>query len=243
MTDPFPVILPSGEFKLYISKGASVFSATSKDGINFKKDKGFRSSEGKGGVPGALVLKDGSVNLYVCKDKNILYLTSKDGMKFKKGGIALKAQKGSSLCDPSPVINPNGGYSMAYKIRKPASSKDPKDDTIMIADSNDGKTWVPRSEPVGNGSVPGLVINEHGEWYIYATGFGQKGKKLNDKNQNNKEKKWIMFKNPPAKIKECFMNFLSSEEIKVLGEVGKPDNQKLFKKGRQALRNCTKQNN
>ena len=56
-------LLPSGEFRLYLSKGASVFSATSKDGISFKKDKGLRSSKGKGGVPGALVLKDGSVIL------------------------------------------------------------------------------------------------------------------------------------------------------------------------------------
>ena len=243
MTDPFPVILPSGEFKLYISKGASVFSASSKDGINFKKDKGFRSSEGKGGVPGALVLKDGTVNLYVCKGKDILYFFSKDGMKFKKGGIALKAPKGSSLCDPSPVKNPNGGYSMAYKIRKPANSKNPKDDAIMIADSIDGKKWISRKSLVGKGSVPGLVINSKGDWYIYATGFAGKMKESKNKNQSNKRKKWMMFKNPPKKIKKCFLKFLSSKEINVLADVGKPEDEKLFKKGRKALKNCTKQIN
>ena len=42
MTDPFIVLLPSNEFRLYLSKGASVFSATSKDGITFEKDKGFK---------------------------------------------------------------------------------------------------------------------------------------------------------------------------------------------------------
>ena len=58
-----------------------------------------------------------------------------------------------------------------------------------------------------------------------------------------KHKKWMMFRNPPPKIKECFLNFLTSKEINTLAEVGKPDDQNLFKKGRQALKNCTKQNN
>ena len=244
MTDPFPVLLPSGEFRLYLSKGASVFSATSKDGISFKKDKGNRSSKGKGGVPGALVLKDGSVILYVCKEKNILYKTSKDGMKFKKSRIAIKAPKGTSLCDPSPIVNPSGGYTMAYKVREPANSKNPKDDIIMLADSVDGKEWTTRNKSVGAGSVPGLVIDSKGDWHIYASGValsqisGSTGKK-----KGPKHKKWMMFRNPPPKIKECFLNFLSSKEIEILGEVGKPDNKKLFNKGREALKNCTKQGN
>ena len=244
MTDPFIVLLPSGEFRLYLSKGASVFSATSEDGISFKKDKGNRSSKGKGGVPGALVLKNGSVILYVCKEKNILYKISKDGMKFKKSGIAIKAPKGTSLCDPSPIVNPAGGYAMAYKVRKPANSKNPKDDIIMLADSVHGKEWTTRIKPVGVGSVPGLVVDSKGVWHIYASGVPLS--QLSGSTENKKKtkhKKWMMFRNPPPKIKECFLNFLTSREIKTLAEVGKPDDQILFKKGRQALKNCTKQNN
>ena len=57
------------------------------------------------------------------------------------------------------------------------------------------------------------------------------------------DKKWVMFKKPPPKIQECFIKFLTTEELKTLAEVGKPGDEILRKKAIKALRNCTKQNN
>jgi hypothetical protein len=243
MTDPFPLLLPTGEFKLYISQGTNVFSATSLDGITYKKDKGYRSKK-KGGVPGALTLEDGSVLLFVCKRRSpklmktdIIYLTSKDGMKFKTGGVALKAPQETSLCDPSPVVNPSGGYSMAYKKRKPADSKDPKDDSILIADSIDGKKWITRNLTIGKGSVPGLVIDSKGVWHIYATG---RIDPKNSKSQGNKKNKWNMFRKPPPKIQDCFLKFLTPEDLEILSNGMKPKNKNLLEKANQALKTCTK---
>ena len=58
---------------------------------------------------------------------------------------------------------------MAYKEKDPAV-KDPRFDEIRLADSADGRSWTPRREKVGTGSVPGLVIAKDGTWRIYATG-------------------------------------------------------------------------
>ena len=55
LTDPFVLQLPNGSYRMYISRGASVFSAFSKDGIKFTDENGTRVQEGKGGVPGALL--------------------------------------------------------------------------------------------------------------------------------------------------------------------------------------------
>ena len=60
---------------------------------------------------------------------------------------------------------------------------------------------------------------------------------------NKKDKEWMMFRNPPPQIKDCFLKFVNSKELKILSKEGKPENQKLFKKGRKALKNCAKQNN
>jgi len=168
LTDPFPLALPDGAVRIFISRGADVFSVLSIDGRTFTRDQGLRSSR-QGGVPGALRLPDGRVVLFVCAQEGIRRLVSGDGLSFADSGFALRAPGGRFLCDPSPVAKPGGGYVMAYKV-KPADSRDIRDDVIYLADSPNGLDWTPRANPVGPGSVPGLVIDRRGVWHIYASG-------------------------------------------------------------------------
>ena len=168
MTDPFALRLKDGLIRIYISRGNRVLSATSRDGIVFERDPGFRSDR-KGGVPGAVIVNDGTVYLFVCERQGIRRLRSSDGMDFRDDGMAIKAPSGRAVCDPHPMHNPKGGYVMAYKEKDPAV-KDPRFDEIRLADSVDGRSWTPRREKVGTGSVPGLVIAKDGTWRIYATG-------------------------------------------------------------------------
>ena len=197
-------------------------------------------------MPGALTLEDGLVLLFVCKRRtpqkkqtDILYLTSKDGMKFKTGGVALKAPPETSLCGPSPVVNPLGGFSMAYKI-KPENTEGTKDDSILIADSIDGKKWTTRNLPVGKGSVPGLVIDSKGVWHIYATA---RIDPKNSKSQGKEKNKWNIFRKPPPKIQDCFIKFLTPEELEILSNGMKPTNKPLLKKANQTLKTCVKLKN
>ncbi len=168
MTDPFALPTGDGAVRLYISRGAEVFSVTSPDGIVFKKEAGLRSNR-KGGVPGALRTRDGTIYLFVCRREGIMRLKSRDGLSFSDDGVALRAEPGKFLCDPSPLADPGGGYVMAYK-EKDAKVHDPRHDTVRLADSLDGRTWTARPGTIGTGSVPGLVIAADGVWRIYTTG-------------------------------------------------------------------------
>ena len=120
------VELSDGRVRMYY-KGASgqggpgqalhkVFSAVSKDGLNFEKE-GLRidsESTGDGGwasVPEAIKLPDGRVRIYYVSNDpeaegGIMSAVSEDGLNFQKeSGARLKG-----FVDPAVIILPNGKY-------------------------------------------------------------------------------------------------------------------------------------
>jgi hypothetical protein len=86
---------------MYISRGASVFSAFSNDGKEFTVENGTRVQDGKRGVPGALLLEDGSTIIFVCGRAGIYSSISKDGLEFDDFELVLEAPNGKIICDPS----------------------------------------------------------------------------------------------------------------------------------------------
>lgn len=168
-TDPFPLMLPSGNIRLLSSHGTTVKSVTALDatGLEFPATLDAGNRAGSGGVPGAL--RVGSTYfLYVCSGGSIGYLTSTDGLTFSGGGTAIAATSGEMLCDPSPIDDGGGRYVMAYK-RVPPGGRSPSDDEVYIATSTNGITWTSALR-VGTGSVPGLVKTATGVYRIFASG-------------------------------------------------------------------------
>ncbi len=169
LTDPFIVKLRNGSYRMYISRGASVFSALSKDGISYVVEEGKRVSEGNGGVPGALQLEDGSTVIFVCQRDGIYSSVSRDGLEFDDFEMVLEAPRGKMICDPSPEKINNNFYVMAYK-EKPENVRGPHEDYVRIAKSKDGLNWEKKEELVGTGSVPALLVLDESHWKIYVSG-------------------------------------------------------------------------
>jgi len=169
LTDPFIVKLKNGSYRMYISRGASVFSAFSKDGISYVVEEGKRVSEGNGGVPGALQLEDGSTVIFVCQRDGIYSSISRDGLEFDDFEMVLEAPSGKMICDPSPEKIKNNFYVMAYK-EKPENVRGPHEDYVRIAMSKDGLKWEKKEELVGTGSVPALLVLDESHWKIYVSG-------------------------------------------------------------------------
>jgi hypothetical protein len=169
LTDPFVVRLRDGSHRMYISRGASVLSAFSKDGTSFSVENGMRVEERKGGVPGALLMSGGTTIIFVCRRDGIYSSVSKNGLDFNDFKIALEAPEGKMICDPSPERIRDDLYLMAYK-EKPEHVKGPQEDYVRIATSNDGIEWQKQKEVVGSGSVPALLILDELNWKIYVSG-------------------------------------------------------------------------
>ena len=169
LTDPFVLQLRNGSYRMYISRGASVFSAFSNDGKEFTVENGTRVKDGKGGVPGALLLEDGSTIIFVCGRAGIYSSISKDGLEFDDFELVLEAPNGKMICDPSPEKIGKGSYVMAYK-EKPKDVRGPRQDYVKIATSKDGLEWQKREGVVGSGSVPSLLVLGERHWKIYVSG-------------------------------------------------------------------------
>ena len=169
LTDPFVLRLNDGSYRMYISRGASVFSALSKDGTRFSVESGMRIEKGKGGVPGALLMSNGSTIIFVCRRDGIYSSVSKNGLEFDKFEIALVAPEEKIICDPSPERVKDNLYLMAYK-EKPENVKGPHEDYVRIATSKDGIKWQKQDGVVGFGSVPALLILDELNWNIYVSG-------------------------------------------------------------------------
>lgn len=168
ITDPCVILTPQGQYRMYISTGASTISAISDDGDSFIEEEGVRSTVG--GVPGALLLPDNSVRLFVCGD-GVISLTSEDGIDFTQDtGTRLSSIDGSVLCDPHPIALSSGGYLMTYKSR-PAGEMGPQNDLTYLATSDDAIEWTPGTSPVVTGSVPGIVERSDGTLLIYYVDF------------------------------------------------------------------------
>lgn len=169
LTDPFVLRLRDGRFRMYISRGASVFSAISDDGNKFLLEDGDRVSDGHGGVPGALTLEDGTQLLFVCRRDGIYRAESKDGLEFDSFQLVLEAPQEKAICDPSPEkVGPNS-YIMAYK-EKPIEVMGPREDYVRIATSKDGLEWRKIKGVIGQGSVPSLLVIDRKNWKIYVSG-------------------------------------------------------------------------
>jgi len=169
LTDPFVVRLNDGSYRMYISRGTSVFSAVSKDGTRFSVESGIRVEKGKGGVPGALLLSDGSTIIFVCRRDGIYRSVSKNGLDFDKFEIALEAPEGKIICGPSPERVRDNLYLMAYK-EKPEDAVGPHNDYVRVATSKDGINWQKQDGVVGFGSVPALLVLDELNWNIYVSG-------------------------------------------------------------------------
>ncbi len=169
LTDPFVLQLEDGSYRMYISRGASVFSALSKDGRDFSVENGLRVREGRGGVPGALLLDDGSTVIFVCRRNGIYRAVSEDGLEFVDFELALEAPNGKMICDPSPEKVKKDLYVMAYK-EKPEDVRGPRQDYVRIATSKDGLEWHKRKGVAGSGSVPALLVFDESNWKIFVSG-------------------------------------------------------------------------
>ena len=169
LTDPFVLQLEDGSYRMYISRGASVFSALSKDGRDFSVENGLRVREGRGGVPGALLLDDGSTVIFVCRRNGIYRAVSEDGLEFNDFELALEAPDGKMICDPSPEKVKKDLYVMAYK-EKPEDVRGPRQDYVRIATSKDGLEWHKRKGVAGSGSVPALLVFDESNWKIFVSG-------------------------------------------------------------------------
>lgn len=169
MTDPDVAVLPDGTYRMFVSVGSRVPSASSEDGVTFTADDGERSQIG--GVPGALVLPDGRVRLFVCGNGGIVSLISDDGLVFEsEPGVRIAASGAEVICDPDPIRLQNGNYLMVYKIR-PAGQMGPNSDQVYLATSTDGLDWATIDSPIVTGSVPGLVQLGDGTLLIYYVDF------------------------------------------------------------------------
>jgi hypothetical protein len=168
ITDPAVIQLPDDSYRMYISAGNTVLSAVSTDGVNFTAEDGLRSEVG--GVPGILLLPDGRYRLFVCGTGGIISLISTDGVNFAQEDGTRLAASGDILCDPHPIRLLDGRYLMTFKER-PAGEERPNNDQVYLARSDDGLNWVPDSEPVVTGSVPGLVQKDDGTLMIYYVDF------------------------------------------------------------------------
>ena len=170
MTDPDVALLPDGTYRMYVSVGSVVPSASSEDGVTFTADEGERSQIG--GVPGALVLPDGRVRLFVCGNGGIVSLISDDGLEFvSEPGVRISAPDAEAICDPDPIQLQDGSYMMVYKIR-PAGQMGANSDQVYLATSTDGLNWTTTGSPIVTGSVPGLVQLDDGTLLIYYVDFG-----------------------------------------------------------------------
>lgn len=167
VTDPSMVLLPNGIYRLFLSFGNQVVSASGSTSQSFVADAGSRSTVG--GVPGALVLPDNRIRLFVCGAGGIISLISSDGLSFtKEAGVRLASS--TTICDPHPLRLLNGNYLMTYKIT-PAGGHSPTDDQVWLATSTDALNWTPGSSSIVKGSVPGIVELSDGTLLIYYVSF------------------------------------------------------------------------
>ncbi len=116
ITDP-DVIEHNGSWIMYISKGPETLIATSNDGLTFSLEEATWAG---GGVPGAYVDAENMVHLYGCGKEGIATQESADGVTFDEltqPEAALRSEDTATpiICDPSPVLLPDGDVLMVYK--------------------------------------------------------------------------------------------------------------------------------
>lgn len=170
ITDPMVILLSDGTYRMYLSAGTLVPSASGSDGITFTADSGNRSEVG--GVPGVLLLPDGRIRLFVCGAGGIISLISSDSLTFDQedGARISDDGAGSIICDPHPIQLQDGSYLMTYKQR-PVGETGPDADLVYLATSDDGYDWTTIDSPVVTGSVPGIVQLQDGTLLIYYVDF------------------------------------------------------------------------
>jgi hypothetical protein len=116
ITDP-EVVQHNGRWIMYISRGPETLIATSSDGLTFALED--EEWDG-GGVPGAYVDDDGDVHLYGCGQGGIATQESTDGITFSESTEPVTALRSEdtttpAICDPAPVLLPDGDVLMVYK--------------------------------------------------------------------------------------------------------------------------------
>lgn len=110
------VIYFNDQWIMYYSLGETSGIATSVDGLTF--DYTGSAWDG-GGVPGAYVESNSLMRIYGCQGGVINAQASSDGITFVSGEVTENVLSASDyiVCDPSPVLLPDGRVVMAYKKR------------------------------------------------------------------------------------------------------------------------------
>jgi hypothetical protein len=173
ITDPYILRLGDGRYRMYLmhlSEPPDIISATSRDGLVFALDEGYRTKEGA--IPGALLLPDGRVRLFVAGDpRGITSLVSPDGLIFTMEEGARIPMEGIRTTDPHPIPLKAGGFMMVYTTHREGNYADEQARLAAIeirtARSSDGFNWTVDPRPIAYGSVPGLVETADGTLYVY----------------------------------------------------------------------------
>jgi hypothetical protein len=173
VTDPYILRLGDGSYRMYLmhlSEPEDIISATSRDGLVFALDEGYRTREGA--IPGALLLPDGRVRLFVAGDpRGITSLVSPDGLTFTMEEGARIPMDGIRTTDPHPIPLQAGGFMMVYTTHREGNYADEQARLAAIeirtASSADGFNWTVNPRPIAYGTVPGLVETADGILYVY----------------------------------------------------------------------------
>jgi len=173
ITDPYVLQLSDGSFRMYLMhpvESSDIISASSRDGLVFSLDPGFRTTAGA--IPGALLLPDGRVRLFVAGDpRGITSLISPDGLTFTQEDGVRISTSGIRTTDPHPIRLRAGGYLMVYTVHREGEYADEQARLaaieVHLASSPDSLNWTANPAPIALGSVPGLVETADGTLYIY----------------------------------------------------------------------------
>jgi hypothetical protein len=183
ITDPYVLQTADGGYRMYLmhtAEPADIISASSRDGLTFTLDRGFRTKEGA--IPGALLLPDGRVRLFVAGDPaGITSLISTDDLTFNREGGARVPMAGIRTTDPHPIRLRAGGYLMVYTVHPPGTFADERSRLasieIHVAASPNATNWTADPTPIGYGSVPGLVEAMDGTLYVYYVDVSYDGRR------------------------------------------------------------------
>jgi hypothetical protein len=114
-TDP-DAIHADGQWGLYISQGRDDIAYNSTDGTNFTEIGAVSTA---GAVSGSIALPNGTIRHYFCGMNGIESALSKTPSSgwTAEPGYRIATGTNKIVCDPSPLLLPNGTYMLFYKVQ------------------------------------------------------------------------------------------------------------------------------
>ncbi len=110
-TNPDAILTPTG-WKLFLSRGQTLISASSRDGKTFTQDAATVSQNG---AASKTVAFPTGYRLYKAGTGGILCAFSTDLVHWQDEGVCLAADAGETVGDPAVIRLANGTYKMFYK--------------------------------------------------------------------------------------------------------------------------------